>query len=105
MRQQSWGHLGRILGAYSETVLKNEKTGATVYTPPQHNNDIMNYLNNLEQFMNDASMSDLDPLIKMALIHFQFETIHPYYDGNGRTGRIINTLYLVKENLLDTPIL
>ena len=87
------------------TVLKNEKTGATVYTPPQHFNDIMHYLNNLEQFMNDTSMSDLDPLIKMALIHFQFETIHPYYDGNGRTGRIINILYLVKENLLDTPIL
>jgi Fic family protein len=59
----------------------------------------------LERFINDASLFDADPLIKMALIHHQFESIHPFYDGNGRTGRILNVLYLVKEGLLDIPIL
>lgn len=60
---------------------------------------------NLEQFINDGEMSQLDPLIKMAIIHHQFESIHPFYDGNGRTGRIINILYLVITGLLDLPIL
>jgi Fic family protein len=55
--------------------------------------------------MNNDSLSDLDPLIKMAIIHHQFESIHPFYDGNGRTGRIINILYLVKQKLLDMPVL
>jgi Fic family protein len=86
------------------TGLKNERTGEIVYTPPQHNDEIISYMNNLEHFMNDNSLSDWDPL-KMAIIHHQFESIHPFYDGNGRTGRIINILYLVKENLLDLPIL
>jgi len=62
-------------------------------------------MSNLEQFINDHDLSDLDPLIKMAIIHHQFESIHPFYDGNGRTGRIINILYLVKEGLLNLPIL
>jgi len=62
-------------------------------------------MNNLEKFINDDTLSDLDPLIKMAVIHHQFESIHPFYDGNGRTGRIINILYLVKYGLLDTPVL
>lgn len=87
------------------TELKNEQTGETVYTPPQHPEDIENYMRNLEIFINDDRISDLDPLIKMALIHHQFESIHPFYDGNGRTGRIINILYLVKEGLLRLPIL
>ena len=59
----------------------------------------------LERFVNNAAVFDADPLIKMALIHHQFESIHPFYDGNGRTGRIINVLYLVKERLLDIPVL
>ncbi|GAB4395816.1 MAG: hypothetical protein OHK0053_06750 [Microscillaceae bacterium] len=62
-------------------------------------------MNNLEAFINDDRLSDLDPLVKMAIIHHQFESIHPFYDGNGRTGRIVNTLYLVKEDLLRLPIL
>lgn len=76
-----------------------------VYTPPQDGNDIVRYMDNLEQFINDDSLSDLDPLIKMAIIHHQFESIHPFYDGNGRTGRIVNVLYLVLTGLLDLPIL
>ena len=87
------------------TVLKNDATGETVYEPPQDYNDIINLLKNLELFINDNSISDLDPLVKMAVIHYQFESIHPFYDGNGRTGRIINVLYLVMNNLLDLPIL
>lgn len=60
-------------------------------------------MKNLENFINDYSLSDLDPLTKMAIIHHQFESIHPFYDGNGRTGRIINILYLVKQDLLKIP--
>jgi Fic family protein len=87
------------------TELKNEQTGTTVYTPPQEYDTISSLMNNLEKFINDHSVSDLDPLVKMAIIHHQFESIHPFYDGNGRTGRIINVLYLVQEGLLDFPIL
>ena len=60
---------------------------------------------NLEKFINDPDFSPLDPLTKMAIIHYQFESIHPFYDGNGRTGRIINILYLVLQKLLDLPVL
>ncbi len=84
------------------TVLKNEQTGAVVYEPPQPLL-VPDLMAELERFMH--ADSPLDPLVKMALIHHQFETIHPFYDGNGRTGRIVNILYLVKEQLLDTPIL
>jgi len=87
------------------TALKNDQTGETVYTPPQSHDEIVKLMNNLEFFMNDETISELDPLIKMAIIHHQFESIHPFYDGNGRTGRIINILYLVKEDLLHLPIL
>ena len=62
-------------------------------------------LSSLEQFINDETLSGLDPLIKMALIHYQFEAIHPFSDGNGRTGRIINTLYRVHQELLPQPVL
>ncbi len=86
------------------TTLKRSD-GETVYTPPQNGAEIKNYMDNLEQFVNDDEMCDLDPLIKMAIIHHQFESIHPFYDGNGRTGRIINVLYLVMNELLDLPIL
>ncbi len=87
------------------TELKNEQTGEIVYTPPQDGMHISKLMNNLEQFINDEDISNLDPLTKMAVIHHQFESIHPFYDGNGRTGRIINVLYLVKYGLLDTPVL
>ncbi len=87
------------------TELKNEQTGQIVYTPPQNHDEIVEYMSNLEKFMNDNELSDWDPLVKMAVIHHQFESIHPFYDGNGRTGRIINILFLVKENLLNLPIL
>lgn len=87
------------------TALKNDQTGEVVYTPPQHPEEIVTLMQNLEIFINDDEMSDLDPLVKMAIIHHQFESIHPFYDGNGRTGRIINILYLVKQELLKIPIL
>jgi Fic family protein len=87
------------------TTLKNDKTGEIVYTPPQQYEDVLKYAENLEIFINDNDISDLDPLIKMAVIHHQFESIHPFYDGNGRTGRIINILYLVAQGLLDIPVL
>jgi Fic family protein len=81
------------------------QTGQTVYTPPQDYDSIKSLMNNLAHFINNDSLSDLDPLVKLALIHHQFESIHPFYDGNGRTGRIINILYLVIKDLLDLPIL
>lgn len=87
------------------TSLKNDQTGEIIYTPPQDANHIQELMNNLEAFINNDDLSDLDPLVKMAIIHHQFESIHPFYDGNGRTGRIINILYLVKNDLLSTPIL
>ena len=89
----------------SGTQLKRSDDGTVVYTPPQDGADIERYMSNLEQFINNQDMSQLDPLIKMAIIHHQFESIHPFYDGNGRTGRIINILYLVITGLLDLPIL
>ena len=86
------------------TALK-DGAGRTVYTPPQDPAEIVALMSNLERFINDAGLFDADPLIKMALIHHQFESIHPFYDGNGRTGRIVNVLFLVKEGLLDIPVL
>ena len=85
------------------TKLINSKTGEIIYTPPQDEREIKDLLKNLEDYINKND--DVDPLIKMALIHYQFESIHPFYDGNGRTGRILNVLYLVLNNLLDSPIL
>ena len=75
-----------------------------VYTPPSPE-QIPDLMADLEAFINDDELFALDPLIKMALIHYQFESIHPFYDGNGRTGRILNVLYLVKNALLDIPVL
>lgn len=88
----------------SGTMLKNDQTGQVVYTPPQHHDEVISLMRGLEDFIN-SSRSDADPLIRMALIHHQFESIHPFYDGNGRTGRIINVLYLVLSGLLDIPVL
>lgn len=87
------------------TKLVNDSTKEVVYIPPQHIDEIEGHLNNLIAFVNDETLQDMDPLIKMAVIHHQFESIHPFYDGNGRTGRIINILYLVAKGLLDYPIL
>jgi len=77
----------------------------TVYTPPQDLSEIVRLMTELERFVNDDSAYEADPLVKMALIHHQFESIHPFYDGNGRTGRIVNVLYLVKQRLLEVPVL
>ncbi len=86
------------------TELKNSITGETIYTPPQNEHEIRKYLKNLEDFINDTE-DNIDPLIKVCLIHYQFESIHPFYDGNGRSGRILNILYLVLNKLIDSPIL
>ena len=85
------------------TELKNVQTGQTVYTPPQDYDSIKALMDNLVRFINDDSLSELDPLVKLAIIHHQFESIHPFYDGYGRAGRIINILYLVIKDLLDLP--
>ena len=87
----------------SGTNLKNAQTGEVVFTPPQQYEEIEKLLANLEQYINEPN--ELDSLVNMAIIHYQFETIHPFYDGNGRTGRIINILYLVLQGLLEIPIL
>lgn len=86
------------------TALKRSD-GKTVYTPPQDKQTILELMDNLERFINDDRLSDLDPLIKLSIIHHQFESIHPFYDGNGRTGRIVCVLYLVLIGRLDLPIL
>lgn len=88
----------------SGTKLKTSK-GDVVYTPPQTDEEVAKYMSNLEKYINTQELQDIDPLIKMAIIHHQFESIHPFYDGNGRTGRIISILYLVMNDLLDLPIL
>ena len=87
------------------TALKNATTGEIVYTPPQDYNTILDLMTNLEKYINDPAISDFDSLTKMTIIHYQFESIHPFYDGNGRTGRIINVLYLVMNDLLNLPVL
>ena len=84
------------------TVLKNERTKQAVFEPPAPDK-IPGYMSELERFINTKQY--IDPLVCMALIHYQFETSHPFYDGNGRTGRIINILYSVLAGLLDTPVL
>ena len=85
------------------TALKNESTGRVIYTPPDDHDTILRLMKNLENYLNETD--DVSPLIKLAIQHYQFESIHPFYDGNGRTGRIINILYLIMLGVLDTPIL
>ena len=85
--------------------LINQSDGRIIYTPPQEIDEVNRKMENLELFINAPHICSLDPLIKMAIIHHQFESIHPFGDGNGRTGRIINILYLVITDLLDIPIL
>ncbi len=85
------------------TALANESTGEVLYTPPVGENLLRTKLANWERYLHEAR--DVDPLIRMAVGHYQFEAIHPFTDGNGRTGRVLNSLYLVQENLLTLPIL
>lgn len=87
------------------TVIGNAYTGDIVYVPPQDANEVAARMTELERFTNDNELSSLDPLVKMAVIHHQFESIHPFEDGNGRVGRILNVLYLVRSGLLESPIL
>lgn len=87
------------------TVILNTKTNEILHTPPQNELEIREYLANLEKYINNSELENVDSLIKMALIHYQFESIHPFHDGNGRTGRILNILYLVLEHKLSLPIL
>jgi len=85
------------------TVISNSSTGEVIYTPPDGEKIIRDKLKNLEDYIHDEDK--IDPLIRMAVIHYQFEAIHPFSDGNGRTGRIINILYLVLCGLLELPVL
>ncbi|MCW5731217.1 MAG: Fic family protein [Alphaproteobacteria bacterium] len=87
------------------TALRHDRTGEIVYVPPQDGNEILALMMALERFVNDDEVAPLDPLIKMALIHHQFESIHPFPDGNGRIGRMLNVLYLTRTGLLEIPIL
>jgi Fic family protein len=85
------------------TALKNAVTGKVIYTPPDDYARILHLMKNLEDYLNEEG--DISPLIRVAIQHYQFESIHPFYDGNGRTGRIINILYLILHDLLKSPIL
>lgn len=87
------------------TVLKNEQTGETVYEPPQDAKEIAALMDNFVAYLNRDEPNDPDPLIRMAILHYQFESIHPFYDGNGRAGRILNLLHMVLHGLLDLPVL
>lgn len=86
------------------TVLKSDKTGEVIYTPPQDKQEILELLSNFIAHYNHNEQ-DLNPLINLAILHYQFESIHPFYDGNGRTGRILNILYLILNGLIEIPIL
>lgn len=87
------------------TALRNDRTKETIYTPPDDPVVLQSLLYNLETYLNTETEGDVSPLIKLAVQHYQFESIHPFYDGNGRTGRIINVLYLLLQGLLTKPIL
>ncbi len=98
--KETGGGIRKIPG----TKIANPLTGEIVYTPPEGENVINEKLKNLEQYINDKN-DKVDPLVKMAVMHYQFESIHPFHDGNGRTGRILNILFLVLSGLLQNPIL
>lgn len=85
------------------TVLKNDVTGEVVYTPPQNKSEILDLLSDFVDHFNQ--LNELSPLINLAILHHQFESIHPFFDANGRTGRILNILYLIIHGLIDVPIL
>ena len=102
--QQELEHNRAGFRALPGTMLKRGD-GEVVYTPPQTGDEVRQLMDNLENFINNDTLTDIDPLVKVAIVHHQFESIHPFYDGNGRTGRIINILLLVIYDLLDLPIL
>jgi Fic family protein len=85
------------------TVLRNQGTGQVIYTPPEGETVLRSKLANWETYLHETV--EVDPIIRMAVAHYQFEAIHPFPDGNGRTGRVINILYLIEQGLLDLPIL
>jgi len=85
------------------TQLTNDRSGEVIYTPPEGEARLRDLLANWERFLHNQT--ELDPLIRMAVGHYQFEAIHPFIDGNGRTGRVVNILYLIQEGLLNLPIL
>jgi Fic family protein len=85
------------------TALRNAATGAVIYTPPDNFDTIVQLMKNLEGYLHQED--DLSPFIRLAVQHYQFESIHPFYDGNGRTGRILNVLFLIMNGLLDKPVL
>lgn len=91
----------------NQVVIGNPSSGKVIYTPPEGEALLREKLRALEIFMNDDAGpgAEIDPLVRMALVHYQLEAIHPFYDGNGRTGRILNVLYLIQQGLLDTPVL
>jgi len=87
------------------TQLRNDQTGAIVYTPPEGEEILREKLSNFDRFLNNELAPDMDPLIKLAVAHYQFEAIHPFHDGNGRVGRLINVLYLMQCGLIEEPVL
>jgi len=87
------------------TSLRNDRTNQVIYTPPDDAAVLNRLMRNLEEYLNSHQPDDIPVLIKLAIQHYQFESIHPFYDGNGRTGRIINVLYLILHELLGEPIL
>ncbi len=93
------------LGKLPGTVLKNQQTGEVVYEPPQDSANVERLMSNFLEHFHRNEVGDPDPLVRMAVLHYQFESIHPFYDGNGRTGRILNLLHLVLHGLLDLPVL
>jgi Fic family protein len=118
VRQNHMLTVNHVLGIHSRLVpssqgirklpgtrLINPATREVVYTPPQDYETVRRLMDNLVKYINEPEIQDIDPLVKMAVIHYQFESIHPFYDGNGRVGRIINVLFLVLSDLLRLPIL
>lgn len=87
------------------TVIMNTRTNEILHIPPQAESKIVSYLNNLEQYINNSELHNIDPILKMAFVHYQFESIHPFYDGNGRSGRVLNVMYLILEKELCVPVL
>jgi len=95
-----------IVRSVPGTRIASARTGAIVYTPPERKQSLRDLLTNWEEFLHEPDdHAALDPLVRMAVAHYQFEAIHPFTDGNGRTGRVINSLFLVQRGLLDRPIL
>lgn len=85
------------------TALMNDATQKVIYTPPEGRELLLRKLSNWERYIHEAE--DIDPLVRMAVMHYQFEAIHPFTDGNGRTGRVLNLLFLIEQELIEIPVL